>query len=594
MKRIKLLPENLINQIAAGEVIERPASVVKELLENSIDAGAAKIEVEISNECKNIRIADNGHGIPKEDIGLAFSRHATSKLTREKDLWSISTLGFRGEALASIISVAKVSCITKTADEASGIKVECENSEIKLCETGCANGTVMEIRDLFYNVPARMKFLKNFRTEFANIIEIVQSIAIGHTNISISLIHKGHTTLKTTGSNNLAIVLNEIYSKELINELSEIYKEDSQANLKVKGYVSNPDFTKSTRKAIYLFINGRMVRCPILLKAIDSAYKDIIPGGRFPFAVIDLIMPMEEIDVNVHPSKREVRYANPNRIFNFVQSAIKASLESTLFTKPAEAEISTKDLFEDESIMTTASYKPAFYEPESSSKSFFPVELPKVNFNEMRTKIEKSIEFFSPVQSKIKFPENTDINKPKIIGQLFNTYIIIETPDGLQIIDQHIAHERIIYEKLKSGENFAAQLLLTSQPVELEPIQLSLLEENKEILSKFGYEYEIITERKIVLKQIPQIVTHFSPEKIINDILESLEGSLEHIENEILITTACHAAVKANEKLLMPQMEELIADWQKCLYPKTCPHGRKIGHIISSKDIAGFFGRISE
>ncbi|HBH18072.1 MAG TPA: DNA mismatch repair endonuclease MutL, partial [Cyanobacteria bacterium UBA9579] len=304
MKRIKLLPENLINQIAAGEVIERPASIVKELVENSIDAGATRVEIEISNECRNIRVADNGSGIHKDDVALAFSRHATSKLQQENDLWTISTLGFRGEALASIISIAKVSCLTRTADSPVGVKVDCENSEITITETGCAIGTTMEVKELFYNVPARRKFLKKAQTELASIIEVVQSIAISYPEVSIHLIHKGRTSLKTTGSKDMATVISEIYSKELLDELVEVYKDDTEYKLEVKGFTSNPNFTRSNKKAIYVFVNGRTVKCPILSKAIDTAYKGLIPSDKYPFAILDLIIPAGEVDVNVHPAKR--------------------------------------------------------------------------------------------------------------------------------------------------------------------------------------------------------------------------------------------------------------------------------------------------
>ncbi|MFH0702586.1 MAG: DNA mismatch repair endonuclease MutL [bacterium] len=583
MKRIKLLPENLINQIAAGEVIERPSSIVKELLENSIDAGATKIEIEVFNNCRNIRVADNGYGIHKDDAILAFSRHATSKLTTKKDLWSISTLGFRGEALASIISVAKVVCLTRTSDDLTGIRIECENSKITSAETGCAIGTVMEIKDLFYNVPARMKFLKKNQTELANIAEIVQGIAISYPGISFHLIHKDNTTLKTSGSKDLAVTISEIYSKELIKELIEVYKEDTEFNLKVKGFTSSPDFTKSNKKAIYLSINGRIIKCPILFKAIDNAYKDTIPAGRFPFVVLDLTMDAQEIDVNVHPSKKEVRYSNPNQIFNFVQSSIKFAFEfngqSYFLQKPVAEEI-----FQDFENLNNLS------EPVVFSKNSQPQELSK-------EKIKNSIEFYSPppVQTKIQFSPSENkiiIDKPKIVGQLFNTYILVENSQELNIIDQHILHERIIYEKLKLTRDFASQLLLISDVIELEPSQLSLLEENKEILSKFGYEFDKAGNKGIIFKQIPQILVNKEPEKIINEILEALEGSLEHIENKILITTACHAAVKAGERLSVWQMEELIIEWQNYNCPKTCPHGRKIVHSLPSKEIANYLGRV--
>jgi len=599
MKRIKLLPDNLINQIAAGEVIERPASVVKELLENSIDAGANRVEVEISNECRNIRVADNGSGIHRDDVVLAFSRHATSKLQKEKDLWSISTLGFRGEALASIISVAKVSCLTRTADSSTGVKVECKNSEVKVSEIGCAVGTVMEVSDLFYNVPARMKFLRKSQTELASIIEVVQSIAISYPAVSIHLIHKGRTSLKSTGSGDLATVVSEIYSKELINELVEISREDTEFELKIRGYVSNPDFTRSNKKAIYLFINGRTVKCHILAKAVDNAYKDLIPSGRYPFAVIDLSLPASGVDVNVHPSKKEVRYVNTNQIFNFVYTAVKEALEAGLFNKTTECNSHVETGSPPRIEISDRTYNTQFKKEYSTpSRNFIPsfTAPAKVDFENFREKSEKSMDLYIN-QEKLDLSVVKDdlyVEKPKIIGQYLNTYILIEAPDGLQIIDQHIAHERTIYEKLKESKVVASQLLLTSSMVELEPSQLALIDENADILSRYGYEFNKSGNNGVILKQVPQILLNSSPETIVNEILEALEGSLEDIENKILITTSCHAAVKAGEKLSVWQMEDLIIEWQKSKNNLTCPHGRRISHTLKSKEVASFFGRVDK
>lgn len=592
MKRISLLPDNLINQIAAGEVIERPASVVKELLENSLDAGASKIEIEISNECRNIRIADNGSGIHKDDVVLAFSRHATSKIQKEKDLWSIYTLGFRGEALASIISIAKVSCLTRTKDALTGVKVECKNSEIKVSEVGCAVGTIMEVQDLFFNVPARLKFLRKAQTELASIIEIVQGAAISNPNISFHLIHKGNSSLKTSGSADLATVISEIYSKDLIKELTQINAEDIEFNLKIKGFTSNPDFTRSNKKAVYLFVNGRNVKCHIISKAIDNAYKDLIPSGRYPFVVLDMMIPPNMIDVNVHPAKKEIRYLNTNQVFNFVYSSIRAALEAGLYNKK---QFDNKEEYRSES----AAYKNTYeYKANYSAKSNMPsfTAPAKVDFASFKEKSEKSMDLYSS-QEKLELDNLNDEmlhEKPKIIGQYLNTYILLEADGGLCIIDQHIAQERTIYEKLKESKTTSSQLLLTAAPVRLEPSQVALIEENIDILSKYGYVFEKYSDNEVILKQIPQILLNSSHEEIIEEILNALETSLDNIENSLLTTTACHASVKAGEKLSIWQMEELIINWQKAKNNLTCPHGRKIVHILSAKEVASFFGRVEK
>jgi len=637
MKRIKQLPDNLINQIAAGEVIERPASAVKELVENSIDAGAKKVEIEVSNGTRDIRIADNGHGIHKDDLFLAFSRHATSKIENQKDLWSINTLGFRGEALASIISVAKVSCSTRTSEDESGLKAECQDSKIKVSKAGCAVGTIMEIKDLFYNVPARLKFLKQPQTELANITEILQNIAISHPNVAVNLLHKKHSIIKTTGSSDLAVVISEIYSKELIKELSEVIFEDNQFDLKVNGYISNPDFTRSNKKAVYVFVNGRTVKCPIISKAIDTALKDLIPAGKYPFAVLNISIPTTEIDVNVHPSKKEIKYSKPNLIFNFIYSAIKSALEGKqAFNGLKLVEQNNQTELDSESIRQS-NYSLKFQNGQTlnqvqgdntvGNQDSKIVEFSR--FSELKD--DEITEIFMPIkdskseifQNKIELiaenNEKFDIQKPKIIGQFNNTYILIESEEGLQLIDQHIAHERHLYEQLKENKTHVSQLLLTSDLIEPETEQILMLRENYGLLSKYGFELEFIPLESVSktlsdnaialqapvdtkteinlnfgvkLKRVPQMLAEKNPEKIIADLLEAIQTTPENMENEILERIACRAAVKAGEKLSLWQIEELIINWMRTKFNKTCPHGRKISHIIPTKEIAKFFGRI--
>ena len=334
MARIKQLSKHLINQIAAGEVIERPASVVKELVENSIDAGASKVSIEISNECRDIRVADNGCGIHPDDIMLAFSKHATSKIQTDEDLFAINTLGFRGEALSSIISISKVTCITRTKDFETGTKVKCENSEVKQVETGCAVGTIMEIKDLFYNIPARLKFLKSPNTEFSYIQELIQSLAIAHPEVAIELKKNGKTTVKTSGQNILLQTIKEVYSQEVTENLKEVLKTDQIEGFKISGYVSTPDYTRSSKKSYHMYINSRSVKCPVFQKAIDLAYKNLIANGKYPFIVLNLEIPPSEVDVNVHPTKKEVRYKNTNQIFNFIYTSIQAGLANYVEKQP--------------------------------------------------------------------------------------------------------------------------------------------------------------------------------------------------------------------------------------------------------------------
>lgn len=631
-KRIKQLSKHLINQIAAGEVIERPASVVKELVENSIDAGATKISIEISNECRDIRIADNGSGIHPDDIALAFSKHATSKIETDEDLFAISTLGFRGEALSSIISIAKVTCTTRTKEFDYGTKVECENSQVKTTKTGCAVGTIMDVRNLFYNLPARLKFLRASKTEFSYIQELVQSLAMINPGVGFELKNNGKTMLKTTtggkcGENlgrasakktfseclcDLKNAIKEVYSAEVVSHLKEVIKTDKLSGFKISGFVSTPDYTRSSKKAIHIYINSRAVKCPVLQKSIDMAYKNLIGHGKYPFVVVNLEVPPSEIDVNVHPSKKEVRYKNTNQIFNFVYSAVNMALSNTEnfgqrneIEAEAESSINVEHLFkkeegrsgiparqnEDEDDIYVSDealvQQTLLNNPSPEFQSFVP-------HNEILPSPARG-EGISSIQS------NSDVAQPQdnIIGQYKNTYILIEREEGLEIVDQHIAQERFIYEKLSAQKQPASQLLLVSDVLEVSPTEAELIKDNIEKFEKFGYGIEFLKSKtsanSLIFRKVPQMLSRVSPKDLLADLLANLEGNLDNsvdnLEEKILIMTACKASVKAGQKLNIWQMQEIIKDWRSCEMPYTCPHGRPISKTIAHKQIAGFFER---
>lgn len=583
MTRIKQLSKHLINQIAAGEVIERPASVVKELVENSIDAGASKISVEITNDCRDIRVADNGSGIHPEDIVLAFSKHATSKLQKDEDLFEIQTLGFRGEALASIISISKLTCTTRTKDFETGTKVKCENSEVKQVETGCAIGTIMDIKDLFYNVPVRLKFLRNPNTEFSYIQEIVQSLALINTKISFELKKFGKTVLKTTGQGDLNQTIKEIYSSDMNNNLKPVSKTDELSGLKILGLISKPDFTRSSKKDYHIYINSRSVKCPVIQKAIDTVYKTLTANGKYPFVILNVEIPPHDVDVNVHPTKKEVRYRNTNQIFNFVRTAVEGGLANYV-EQPLQ-------------------YQQAQNIVEFKSQNN-EIQIDKENdtmyvSDFMMKKIEEEVRpIISNETTSINFSQQTFISEQieeekneNIIGQYKNTYILIENPEGLEIVDQHIAQERFIYEKLKSEKQVASQILFISDVVEVSPTDIAIIKEHLEKFERFGFGIEIINDHELIFRKVPLLIAKVNPKDIISDILENIEGDIDNLEERILITTSCKASVKANEKLSMWQMQEIIKNWRTTKMPYTCPHGRPISHIVSHKDIAHFFER---
>lgn len=599
-KRIKQLSRHLINQIAAGEVIERPASVVKELVENSIDAGATAVETEISNGCLNIRVSDNGSGINPDDIELAFTKHATSKIETGEDLFDINSLGFRGEALASIISIAKVTCTTRTKDNETGTKVECEESNVRKSETGCAIGTTMEVKDLFYNTPVRAKFLKSERAEFASIAETIQSIAIARPDIALTLINGNNTPIHTSGSGDLLYTLTEIYSNAIASELKEINKTDELSKLHVYGYCSTPNFTRSSKKSIYVFVNNRVVKCPVLLKAIDIAYKNMLPSGKYPFVTLNLDMPNSDIDVNVHPTKKEVRYKNPNQIFNFVISSINDALSAY---KPSIAEQNEQLFAPATPLSTGVSFLPQSKHSFSAQKQEDDaVFITSENFETIKEENERLFrntsgqETIEESDCQTNFPIQHPAQQPtpfNIIGQYRNTYIIYEENGELNIVDQHIADERYIFEKLTNemGKNIPSQLLLISDVIKLEPADAALLNEHKDKLEKFGYEIQNISETEIIFKKVPQVISHIKIREILFDILENLSGEINNIEEKMLVTMSCKAAVKAGQELNLWQMEELIKKWKTTKHPYTCPHGRPILKTFEEKEIAGFFNR---
>lgn len=592
MARIKQLSKNLINQIAAGEVIERPASVVKELTENSIDAGATKVSIDITNDCRDIRIADNGSGIHPDDILLAFSKHATSKIQEDEDLYNIQTFGFRGEALASIISISKLTCITRTPEFETGTKVKCENSEVTQVETGCAVGTIMEVKDLFYNLPVRLKFLKSSSTEFSYIQEVVQSIALSHPEVSLELKKYGKTVLKTTGQDNLTQTIKEVYSSDVTNNLKEVLKTDELSGLKISGFVSTPDYTRSSKKSYYTYINSRAVKCPVFQKAIDTVYRTLTANNKYPFVVLNLEIPPCDVDVNVHPTKKEVRYKNPNQIFNFIFSAIQGGLSNYIenqnvktFSQPSPAPIS----YSSSPIVQFPKKQGEIYVDEKSDTMFVSQNV----MDKMETSYQPKTDYTQSFQQNQMFEVKSPIeeNGDKIIGQYKDTYILIETEEGLEIVDQHIAEERYNYENLQNNREIVSQMLFVSDVIEISASECELIKENIKKFERYGYGIEFVSDSEIIFRKIPQILSKINPKDIIAEILQNLDGNIDSLEENILKTTACKASVKANTPLTIWQMQEIIKKWRTTKMPYTCPHGRPVCHTIPHKELAGFFRR---
>lgn len=592
MKRINLLDKHTINQIAAGEVIERPASVVKELVENSIDANSTQIEISISNDCRNIRVADNGSGIHPDDIELAFVKHATSKIKSDKDLYDVHSLGFRGEALASIISISRLSAFSRTKDYDYGYRIDCENSEVKKSQTGCAIGTVMEVKDLFYNLPVRQKFLKNASTEFSYIAEIAQLIALSNPSVSIILKNNNSEYFRTSGSGDLKTTICEIYTNSFLDKLKVVNKTDLLSDLKITGFAATPDFTRSSRKSIITFINGRVVKCQVLSKAIETAYKSMLPIKRYPFVVINLEIPTSDVDINVHPQKKEVRYKSTNQIFQFVMSAVAAAISSRVQYEFEQSQQqnnvvslfgSQKDEEGDDVVyVSDTTIQNKIFEVEESINNYASTPIVEPSFS--KQKID-----YSHFENTTELPKQKDY---RIIGQYKNTYILIETPDGLEIVDQHIADERYRFEKLMKEEHPDAQVLLFSDVIKIDDYEATLIKEKLSELENLGYEIHFVNENELIFKKIPQVVAHITVQELFDDIIKTLKDSSVRSFYENMITSiSCKSSIKAGQELNMWQIEELIARWKTTQNPYTCPHGRPIFKKFAHNEIASFFLR---
>ena len=550
--------------------------------------------MKIDNECRDIRVADNGCGIHPDDIMLAFAKHATSKLKEDEDLFDIQTLGFRGEALASIISISKLTCTTRTKDYETGTKVKCENSEVSQVETGCAVGTIMDIKDLFYNVPVRLKFLKNANTEFSYIQEIVQSIALSHPEVAFELKKFGKVVLKTTGQGNLTQTIKEVYSSDVTDSLKEVLKTDELSGLQISGFVSTPDYTRSSKKSYHIYINSRSVKCPVFQKAIDTVYKNLTANNKFPFVVLNLEIPSHDVDVNVHPTKKEVRYKNPNQIFNFIFTSVEAGLAN--YVEKGYTPIqSTRGEITVQPAVTPSEESSVVKFPTQQAQGFYVDEKSDTMFVSdfaMKKLEHTNTNFLNPEQKQIFSPQETIVEpEENIIGQYHDTYILIDTEEGLEIVDQHIAEERYIYEKLKSEKNVISQMLFVSDIIELSSTEVELVKENLDKFERFGFGIEFIGDKEMIFRKVPQVLAKVNPKDIMADILENIEGDIDNLEEKILITTSCKAAVKANTKLSIWQMQEIIKKWRTTKMPYTCPHGRTISKVIAHKELAAFFQR---
>lgn len=594
MANVKLLDTSTINKIAAGEVVERPASVVKELVENSIDAGAHRIEIEIQNGGKAlIRVTDDGAGMNREDAALSIKRHATSKLTTAADLQRITTLGFRGEALPTIAAVSKFTLQTRRADDELGTKIKIDGGKVQdTHEVGCKVGTTILVEDLFFNTPARLKFLKSTPTEANKIHDFIVKLALSRPNVAFRFINGNRTALATPGNGNLLDVLNSIYGTELTDSILTLKRDDD--DLKLAGFVTKPNILKSYRGWQTFIINGRVVENRTISKAVDEAYKSLIPKTGFPLAVVIIDVPQSSIDVNVHPQKIELKFDDEGKIFKAVYHAVREAVEgkddstehdlTEIAAAPETAHFEQLNLIED-----TPEPPPPKKERNRKPKDDFDLE-------ERLTSTDAPKEIPKP-QPRVEPPKKNFELEP--IGQVARCYIVAQSGNDLYIVDQHAAHERILFDRLSNyAERIPAQGLLIHRVMKFDSREAELIEQNLAVFAKLGFTMEPSGQDEFRLIEVPLDAADTDAENLLRGIItEILDGVNEaddiakKIRQAVLATTACKAAIKAGQELNFRQMEILLNELSTTPHPHTCPHGRPTIIKFTSGDLAKMFKR---
>lgn len=644
-KRIVELPKSVADKIAAGEVVDRPLSIVKELVENSIDASATSIIVEIRNGGKSyIRVTDNGSGIEKEDADLAFKRHATSKIKSASDLDHINSLGFRGEALASIAAVSRVELVTKTAAEKSGVRIKIEGGEILEREdTGCPEGTTLIVEDLFFNTPARLKFMKPDATESTLIIDFISKMTLAYPEIKIRLINNGNILFSTPGKGDVYSNILTIYSREIGDKLIHLREEDGQMSL--EAFVSAPNNSKTNRKSQIFFVNGRYINSKVMESAVSDAYLEKLFEGRYPIAFLFLTVAPETLDVNIHPNKREVRFDEERVVREFITRSIRHGLQ----TKEGIPEIKEKNIFKfQSSVIDSEPQNPQEEKKASSSeikrqkveeqvdikkllseqrdlekyidrsviKDPLPVDA-NTGHSEPQTAAEAIREAEADYQphrisaakssGKIEIGDRTaesrpssgfDINALTVTGAIFGTYITAVDENSLYLIDQHAAHERIFYEQLLDqyrNEKKAQQLILTPMVVNVTHAVKNDTGGMLDFLGNLGFQIEEFGPAAYIIKAIPVFMEFEEAREFIDYILDNIseEADLENQKKIAkIITTACKKSVKAHDVLDKQEIDRLIADLAKTRNPYSCPHGRPTFIRLNQYEIEKMFKRV--
>ena len=664
--RINILDDLTINKIAAGEVVERPSSVTKELVENSIDAKSTQIVIDIiDGGKKQIRITDNGTGILSSEVDKSFLRHATSKIKKIDDLYDLYSLGFRGEALASIASVSRLEMITKTKEEPLGTKVILEGGKEVLKEpVGTKNGTTIIIRDLFFNTPVRQKFLKSTHAETINISDLINKLAIGNTNVQFKYINNGKLMLNTPGDGKLINVIRSIYGKEVVENLIEIKEECKYCT--ISGYIGNNNIYRSNKNLQHIYINHRFVKSKIILDAINEAYKSIIPINKHGICFLNIEIDPAKIDVNIHPTKMEIKFENDKDLYIEIRDIIrkkllnsaligryeiydndssnknarndvryssfdeaknevnanesielienKATPKEDLLQSPAtfltlKEALEVEEVKENKQLIKSNANKENLYKEDNNEKlienkkgeyfidgaidvsqSFTFDELSDLNNKNQETIVQEEI-------TNIKSEKRFSMTEFRVVGSILNTYIVLEKNSSMYLLDQHAAHEKVLYEEYMAkfkNHKIDMQMLLDPIIIEVSNIDMLTIEKNIGLFLKFGFEIELFGNNHIMIRGVPNIFGTPESEKFIIQIIDNIEDLTNSYElkGEKFASMACRAAIKANDKIHTVEMELLLRQMEECENPFTCPHGRPTIVEITKKEIEKMFKRI--
>ncbi len=650
MAKIQLLADEVIGKIAAGEVVERPSAAIKELVENSLDAGASAVTVEIRDGgISYFRVTDNGSGIPSGDIRMAFERHATSKITKAQDLHSIATLGFRGEALASIAAVSHVTCTTRTKQDASGIKVQNDGGRItSIEEAACPEGTTFVVRDLFYNTPVRLKFLKKPATEAGFVSDLMMRLILSRPDVSFRYISQGKTLYHSAGDGKLESAVFSIYGSEMLRSMRKV--EGNQSGVMIKGFVGIGESARGNRGHQSFFINGRYMKSNILSAAVESACRERVMIGKFPSCVLHLTMPYETVDVNVHPNKLEVRFQNETALFAAVEAIVQDALvERDALQRPAEIKLTPEKpavapVQVVKQTVTPVQEKPATVTQVRQVPTVPPVQ-PKAPIPELPQKVAM-VTAVQPMRPPVPAPQTAVLREPvkgwddkpvvkpenrpesvptekkpkvafkepeaeqvpsflpdapkpmKLLGVAFNTFILVEYEDHLLMIDQHAVHERLLFDRLMKAydQHEAGQELLIPMIVTVTRREQELLLENRDMLERIGLDVEPFGDQEMAIRSIPMILGNPQAKDFLHDILEQLESERGTISMEkrraSILQLACKKAVKGGDALTEDEIRHLVTQMIDQKVTPTCPHGRPLVISLSHQELDKRFKRI--